>query len=1366
MRKRSRWFATSAPIFAWMIALVAAPWGLAQEEAAGKTQHARLTVYEKPTGEQFFALSLTPPPEAFRAAAQAKGGMDLVVLFDTSASQTGAYRTDSLTALRTLLATLSPQDRVKLMAVDLNAIDLSQGFVPPTGAQMNAALAQLEQRTPLGSTDMPAALRAAEQSFGSVNGRPRAVLYLGDGMSKANFLATAEFGALVEKLVSKQVPVHSYAIGPQRDVHLLAALANHTGGMVFVDMQEPNAGQKAGVALARFASQPVLWPTETSLPASVKEHYPQRLPPLRADRDTILIGVWEGDQPQTIAVQGNVQGKKVQAQWTVAPEKLAEDLAFLPKLMDVVRRDGGLSLPTAGSAGLREVGRVMMAHADNLAKMSARELASGNLLGAQKLAEAARTADPNNPHAASVQNAVRKAADDPELRMIHLQEPPAAPPPAAAPQPAGPPPGFGEGFGPDRGRFLSEALEQQRIQEQILETEVQESLRQARDIMGTAPERVIQDLKYLLESVDAARDVRADVRLQLRNQILAAIREAEVVSVDLTARRAEAEARRAAAVQQQRLTDALLRDQERIQNLMLRFNALMDEGEFRVAEEEIAEQILEIAEINDMPRAQEVGISALRNSQLIGNYATIMSIRAQRQRNMLASLLLVEESHIPFPDEPPIVYPDPAFWESLNERKEKYGSVDLARSGSAEERIFRALDDIATLEFIETPLADVVEFLKDAHNIPIEIDTKALDDVGLSTDVPVTRNLKGITLRSALRLMLRELDLTYMIRDEVLLITTPEEAETQLTTKVYPVADLVMPIITNSINPFQGGGGFGGVGGFNGGGLGGGGGFGGGGFGGGFGGGGFGGGGFFEVKDRLTDDLKLGGAKSPSVPVSTSAAESTPRVERPRVERSRTARSEKIEPLRVTPREGETAAQAWDRLFAEAKQAFDPASVRESVRQLMHKQRFDEVIALIQAALRHGQPQPWMYEAMGLAMQAAGAPKEDLERALMSAVDFGADEESIMYVAAYMAHIGLDERALSLFRGVSAASPHRPEPYVKGLAIAQRLNDHDAIQWACLGILNQAWPKEQRSIEEKAALVAEGLVLDLKQEGKIQEAEEFEAALKQARARDVRISVAWTGDADLDLLVEEPSGAVCSLRHQRTTSGGVLLGDTYAGPRGAGVNGYREVYECPQGFSGVYRLLVRRIWGKPTAGQATVDIYTHYGTPQEKHIQKQIPIGEKDALILFDLADGRRKEPLEDVQVENIARVQWEVNRAILAQQLSQTENSHAAQALAADRLRRVRDGGLPVRNGRNVGFRPVITTLPEGTNFQATAVISADRRYVRITATPLFSLIGDVTTFNFATGDTGGGGGNGNNNGGLGGIGGGLGGLGGGLGF
>ena len=44
--------------------------------------------------------------------------------------------------------------------------------------------------------------------------------------------------------------------------------------------------------------------------------------------------------------------------------------------------------------------------------------------------------------------------------------------------------------------------------------------------------------------------------------------------------------------------------------------------------------------------------------------------------------------------------------------------------------------------------------------------------------------------------MLRDLGLTYVVQDEVLQITTPDVAEQRLVTKVYPVADLVIPIQT------------------------------------------------------------------------------------------------------------------------------------------------------------------------------------------------------------------------------------------------------------------------------------------------------------------------------------------------------------------------------------------------------------------------------------------------------------------------------------------------------------------------------------------------------------------------------------------
>jgi hypothetical protein len=154
-----------------------------------------------------------------------------------------------------------------------------------------------------------------------------------------------------------------------------------------------------------------------------------------------------------------------------------------------------------------------------------------------------------------------------------------------------------------------------------------------------------------------------------------------------------------------------------------------------------------------------------------------LELNETRRKLRVDTLYQVERSAVPFPDDPPITYSDPQGWEGLTLRGKGFATIDLAKRGGAEEKILNAMEDTTTLEFIETPRQDVVDYLKGMHGIERQVDNRALEDVGIGSDTPITRNLNGITLRSALRLMLKDLDLTYVIRDEVLLITTAEEAE-------------------------------------------------------------------------------------------------------------------------------------------------------------------------------------------------------------------------------------------------------------------------------------------------------------------------------------------------------------------------------------------------------------------------------------------------------------------------------------------------------------------------------------------------------------------------------------------------------------
>ena len=268
-----------------LVFMASAAGALAAEPAPGKSESARLATYQKPSGETFFALSLQP-----QAAAEPAQACDIVVLFDTSASQTGAYRTDSLEALKSMLRSLDKNDRVQLLAVDLNAVALTSDFVSPTGTEMKAAIKKLEQRVPLGSTDMAGALDSAANCFAGKGTTARAVVYMGDAMCRGNLVDTKEFAALMQGLVSRRVAVSSYAMGPSRNVPLLAAVANHTGGQVYVPPSDGHSAQQAGAKLARVAREIVIWPTAVTLPEAMTEVFPRTVPPLRADRDTPRSG--------------------------------------------------------------------------------------------------------------------------------------------------------------------------------------------------------------------------------------------------------------------------------------------------------------------------------------------------------------------------------------------------------------------------------------------------------------------------------------------------------------------------------------------------------------------------------------------------------------------------------------------------------------------------------------------------------------------------------------------------------------------------------------------------------------------------------------------------------------------------------------------------------------------------------------------------------------------------------------------------------------------------------------------------------------------------------------------------------------------
>ena len=84
----------------------------------------------------------------------------------------------------------------------------------------------------------------------------------------------------------------------------------------------------------------------------------------------------------------------------------------------------------------------------------------------------------------------------------------------------------------------------------------------------------------------------------------------------------------------------------------------------------------------------------------------------------------------------------------------------------------------------------------------------------------------------------------------------------------------------------------------------------------------------------------------------------------------------------------------------------------------------------------------------------------------------------------------------------------------------------------------------------------------------------------------------------------------------------------------------------------------------------------------------------------------------------------------------------NGATATIGDQTQRFLVTGLtPLVSNGAIAFQPQISPIQDGVTLNVTPVVTADRRYVRLTLQPFFQVISDVQTFTFGSGAVGGGG-------------------------
>ena len=336
---------------------------------------------------------------------------------------------------------------------------------------------------------------------------------------------------------------------------------------------------------------------------------------------------------------------------------------------------------------------------------------------------------------------------------------------------------------------IDRVKQRQQVTTAATRSDVQQALAHARQIATEDPVGAESHLKLVLFSVQEMSDINLEVKRQLVGRLRSAIRYTASIKIEKDERDRVRHEALAQQLARRRVVEGQARTEQKVAALMERLTSLLDEGRYREAEEQIAREALAVA-----PGDAAV-TAASTTAYHAGVYEEITAIVQQRNKARGQSYVQVESAAIPFQVDPPIVFPAADIWEGLTQRRRR-AYVDLQSRSKNEREILEQLDEPTRMDFEETPLSEAVAYLSEYHNILITLDRRALEDVGIGSDTPVSLRLKGVSLRSGLRLMLKSIDpaTTYMIKDEVLQLTTREEVGNHLTARNYPVADLVLPV--------------------------------------------------------------------------------------------------------------------------------------------------------------------------------------------------------------------------------------------------------------------------------------------------------------------------------------------------------------------------------------------------------------------------------------------------------------------------------------------------------------------------------------------------------------------------------------------
>ena len=129
----------------------------------------------------------------------------------------------------------------------------------------------------------------------------------------------------------------------------------------------------------------------------------------------------------------------------------------------------------------------------------------------------------------------------------------------------------------------------------------------------------------------------------------------------------------------------------------------------------------------------------------------------------------------------------PSDWREKSLRRLKNNQLT-----DAERSILKALATSISVDFTDQKLGGVLDWFQKKTGLTIVLDKGATDDLNINGEsTTLSLHLDKVSTRTALKKMLADLGLTYVIKDETILVTTPAKAKDMMTVRTYYIGDLV-----------------------------------------------------------------------------------------------------------------------------------------------------------------------------------------------------------------------------------------------------------------------------------------------------------------------------------------------------------------------------------------------------------------------------------------------------------------------------------------------------------------------------------------------------------------------------------------------